>query len=144
MNGRNARKLSNLLIAPRAQLFFVFCFVSFGLILSVSYHSIIAVPFGNMIYDSPGTTAYNLMSEVFTNPELLVVVVMALFVLLCMFFALMITHRIYGPVIPINRHIEELIAGNFTHQTQLRKRDELQSIADNLNRLSQKLQKKGS
>ncbi len=52
------------------------------------------------------------------------------------------SHRFYGPVIPICRHIEELKNGNYTSRIHLRQNDELTEIQNELNELAEVLQGK--
>jgi HAMP domain-containing protein len=49
------------------------------------------------------------------------------------------SHRIFGPVVPIRRHLARLIAGNYDEKMTLRKNDEFKEIARDLNRLAEVL-----
>ena len=49
------------------------------------------------------------------------------------------THRVYGPVVPILRAINEFNNGNFDARIQLRKSDELNEVAEALNNLAKNL-----
>ena len=53
-----------------------------------------------------------------------------------------LSHRIYGPMIPFTRHIEELKAGNYTSRIRLRKTDDLVEIQEALNDLAESLEHK--
>jgi len=50
------------------------------------------------------------------------------------------SHRFYGPVIPICRHIEALKSGNYGSRLYLRQNDELTEIQHELNELAEVLQ----
>lgn len=52
------------------------------------------------------------------------------------------SHRIFGPVVPIRRHVEKLIEGDFSSRIALRSADELKELAADLNRLAEKLSEK--
>lgn len=52
-----------------------------------------------------------------------------------------LTHRFYGPIVAINRLINELKKGNYSARVTLRRKDELQSIAKHLNELAERLEK---
>lgn len=54
------------------------------------------------------------------------------------------SHRFYGPIVPICRHIEELKNGNYQARIQLRQTDELTEIQDELNALAEILEKKSA
>jgi len=46
------------------------------------------------------------------------------------------THRLVGPTIAFRRHIESLIAGDYSARTELRNNDAFAEVADDLNKLS--------
>ncbi len=58
------------------------------------------------------------------------------------FCLLFITHRFIGPAITIERVLGELHTGNYSNTIVLRNEDELKSIAEKVNQLSQELQRK--
>lgn len=47
-----------------------------------------------------------------------------------------LSHRVYGPMIPFRRHIDELKAGNYASRINLRKNDDLVEMRDALNDLA--------
>jgi HAMP domain-containing protein len=49
------------------------------------------------------------------------------------------SHRYYGPLVPIQRHIENLIKGNYDTRIHLRKGDELTELSASLNKLAETL-----
>jgi hypothetical protein len=56
---------------------------------------------------------------------------------------IIISHRTFGPIIiPIRRHIENLISGNYTSRVKLRKSDHFQDLAEQLNKLAETLESK--
>lgn len=56
--------------------------------------------------------------------------------LISIFFALRMTHRFLGPQVAIQRHLDALIAGDYTSTCRIRRKDELQGVAAKLNELS--------
>jgi len=56
-----------------------------------------------------------------------------------MFLALRMTHRFLGPQVPMRRHIQALAEGNYDSRCNIRKGDELQELADDLNLLAEAL-----
>jgi signal transduction histidine kinase len=50
------------------------------------------------------------------------------------------SHRIFGPLVPISRHIAELRKGNYSSRVMLRKKDEMLDLKDILNQLAADLQ----
>lgn len=56
------------------------------------------------------------------------------------FMGVVLSHRIYGPLVPILRQIESLRTGNDPSPIHLRRGDELFDVASALNRLSDAIQ----
>ncbi len=80
--------------------------------------------------------------EVFYSNVYRLLLCIFLFSLIFFFTVLKLTHSYYGPLIALNRFIDELKEGNFSSRVKLRKSDELQTIASNLNELAESLQKR--
>ena len=51
------------------------------------------------------------------------------------------THKFVGPSVAFQKHLEEIAKGNFKHLTHLRKGDQLEGVADALNKVSEVLSK---
>ena len=62
-----------------------------------------------------------------------------LFGSLCFFLWVIYSHRVLGPMVPIRRHIQNLIKGDYDSKINLRKRDEFKNVADDLNKLAEVL-----
>lgn len=52
------------------------------------------------------------------------------------------THRLVGPTIAFRRHIKALTEGDYSAQTTLRNNDAFREVAEDLNKLSAKLQER--
>jgi HAMP domain-containing protein len=50
-----------------------------------------------------------------------------------------LTHRYYGPLVSIERFVDEISQGTYGHKVKIRQKDELQRLADKLNQMSQAL-----
>lgn len=61
-------------------------------------------------------------------------------IVISLYLSVKMGQRVFGPTIPLERHINELVKGNYSVRTKLRKGDELQSLATALNQLSEKLE----
>ena len=59
---------------------------------------------------------------------------------LAMAAGLKVSHRIFGPLIPINRQITALVEGNYSARITLRDKDDLNEIRDGLNLLATTLE----
>jgi methyl-accepting chemotaxis protein len=56
------------------------------------------------------------------------------------FFSIFITHKIAGPVYRVKMKLEEMTAWNFSGRLTLRKGDDLQDLADCVNKLAEEIQ----
>lgn len=56
--------------------------------------------------------------------------------------AIYLSHRIAGPIFNINRSLGEVARGNFSLRIRLRKTDELQDVASNINKVLDVLEEK--
>lgn len=52
------------------------------------------------------------------------------------------SHRIFGPMVKINRQVDHLFNGEYGSRIQLRKYDEFHDLAERLNKLAAKLEEK--
>lgn len=57
---------------------------------------------------------------------------------------LSISHRLFGPIVPIRNFIAQLKSGNFAARGSLRKNDEFQDLMKDLNELAESLEKRQS
>lgn len=55
-------------------------------------------------------------------------------------YTIRLSHRVFGPFVPIKRHIAELAAGNYSSRFRLRRDDELGEIMEALNELAEALE----
>jgi HAMP domain-containing protein len=53
-----------------------------------------------------------------------------------------LTHRYYGPLVSIERFIEEMTKGKYAFRVKIRQKDELQRLANRLNEMADALQKR--
>ena len=57
----------------------------------------------------------------------------------CLGLWIVFSHRIFGPTVPIRRHIQNLISGKYDSRIHLRWGDEFKDIAKDLNHLAEAL-----
>jgi HAMP domain-containing protein len=53
-----------------------------------------------------------------------------------------LTHRYYGPLVSIERFVEEIAQGKYGHKVKIRQKDELQRLTGRLNDMSDALKKR--
>ena len=143
----NDRKLKNLIVNPRFQLKLSLYFIACGLIIIgtmialiyerlVTVHSLIR---SGELMDFETQTEIN---EIMFQINEISLIGFALFIIISFAFALIVSHRIAGPVVAICEFIEELKQGNYDYSRKLRSRDELGSIMVALHELAPILKEK--
>lgn len=86
----------------------------------------------------PGMAA--LLRNTFTVPLAIAIAVAAALSGLSVLLGILWSHRVYGPVVPLTRHIQELKCGNFASRVHLRKNDHLIELQNALNDLAEALE----
>lgn len=89
----------------------------------------------------------NLQWEVITNDVFFaniikVSVLFLLFMLLTMAMVFKLTHRYYGPLVSIEKFIDQVADGDYGSRVSLRKKDELQRLATKLNQMAENLEQR--
>jgi len=144
---RSNRNLSNFLLTPQFQMKLTYYYVGIGLLIIIA--TVATVFFKMAIVQEimnnrlPGdfSSQSRITEQIFQIAQ----VAMAGFVTFAMasfIFALMVSHRIAGPVVAINAYIQELKQGNYNYGRKLRPNDELTIIMDGLHELSTALKEK--
>ena len=143
----NRRSVRSLLIKPREQLKYSFVFVGLGIIVLMVFVASVILFLSQTMMSLEA--AYSLDPEVISAIRKSLVSALGLTLLLCVVlatFAIILgvqwTHKIYGPVVPMQRHIDALKEGDYSSRVNLRKGDELQELSDALNSLAESLEKK--
>ena len=75
----------------------------------------------------------------FSIPLIVGSALMLLFVFTTMMVSIRYTHQIYGPLVSINRFLDEMLAGQKPSQLGLRDTDQLQDLARKLNEYAKQL-----
>ena len=144
---RNNRKISNFLLTPKFQLKLTYYFIAFGIAVIIStgssifYKMTVVCDIMNNSVVTDFSSQTRISEHIFQMAEIslagFVVFAIASFI-----FALMVSHRIAGPIVAITAYIDEMIKGNYTYGRTLRPNDELTLIMDNLHELNTVLKAK--
>lgn len=78
-----------------------------------------------------------------STPMILIGSMVVLFVGATFYVAVHYTHKIYGPLVSINRFVDDLLEERIPSKLVLRDGDELQDLAGKLNELADKMRAKG-
>ncbi len=66
---------------------------------------------------------------------------LVVFILITVVTSIVLTHRVYGPLVSIRRLVRSLAQGDFSARVRIRKRDDLHDLADELNELAESLER---
>jgi hypothetical protein len=137
--------LKALLVEPFEQIKLGLIFLALNLVFSVLSLGV----FTYYLYDIyKALSVYFKLSEQesvltaakFAVPALVGGVLFVVFVAATLFFSIRYTHAIYGPLVSINRFLDELLAGKSPQSITLRESDQLQDLAAKLNRVAERLE----
>jgi len=146
-NGQSRRSLKNILVKPREQLRYAFIFFGGGLAVMATYIILflyyLNVTITNLASSySIAPDVANTISTALLTASIATVVFSVTLTLIMFAAGVALSHRIFGPAVPMLRLLEELRSGNFKARGHLRKRDEFQDVMDELNALAGDLEKK--
>jgi hypothetical protein len=141
------RRMRNFLLQPLLQVKIgLYCILlSVGLMLSVG-----AILYANLskilnlilqLTDVPEEARDVLMKHVWGMSGWLLLAA-AIYLVLTILVSVFFTHRLIGPTIAFRRHIRALSEGRFSARTFLRNGDAFEEVAEELNRLSEILERK--
>ena len=144
MSGKRRRKLKNLWINPKFQGKFTLYFIVSGLfIFGFMFYIIfdVLVTIREFMSQAQFNDAklLSLITDSFQTVSVMTLLAFLAFACLAILYSVTVTHRVAGPMVAINKFIDDLIAGNYERELILRKYDELTEIADKLNELKDKL-----
>lgn len=137
---RSNRKISNFLLTPRFQLKLTYYYIGVGVAIIVATGATVfykMTVIRNIMNNSVVTDfgAQSTISEQMFFVAQTSLVGFVAFAMASLIFALMVSHRIAGPVVAITAFIDELTKGNYSYGRTLRPYDELSPIMDHLHEL---------
>ena len=137
---RSNRKISNFLLTPKFQLKLTYYYIGIGGAIIIATGSTVFYKM-TVIRDIMNTSivtdfgAQSKISEQMFFIAQISLVGFVAFAIASFIFALLVSHRIAGPVVAITAVIDELKKGNYNYGRKLRPNDELTLIMDNLHEL---------
>ncbi len=136
--------LKSLLVEPFEQIKLGLIFLGLNIVFSVLAMSV----FTYYLYDIYKAMAVYfkfseqesvLAASKFAVPAAVVLIMFMAFVAATLFISIRYTHAIYGPLVSINRFLDELLSGERPNLIALRETDQLRDLAGKLNRLAERL-----
>jgi len=143
MGGIENRTSRNLLIKPKAQMKFLLL-LSLGFLILAVLAVVTMAGFGSYLQTLQDTHQIDTQTVIlvasYVDSHLRVVAgVAGVFAVLGVAFGVMLTHRIYGPVVQIRGHLLKMNNGDYSGRIKLRQDDDFQDLADDLNSLTESL-----
>jgi len=142
-SGKNLRSIRGFLVRPKQQLrgtlIIVGICIFFQLLMLIAFRSALDSVITQFAQSNPEMAAQMSASTVSVFRLMVMYVFFLAFVTLLI--GIVITHRTYGPLVPLMRHVENLTQRKFDARVHLRDTDELQELADALNLLAETLEK---
>lgn len=140
----NRRSFSNALVRPKYSVGFLNYFVVSGIIaicvvIGFVYMRLMEI---DRILNAPNAMAVGghiPVYDAFTDVTTIAILGLALFVIYACVMAIILSHRVAGPMTALTQYIEEIKRGNYDFDRQLRKKDELHPIYGALRDLARSL-----
>lgn len=133
----------SMLVEPYLQVKLGLMFILVNLFFSVLIFGVmiwfVSDVFGAMstYFELTGQDA-GLVTQKLRMPLMIIGLLVLFFVATTLRVAVSYTHKIYGPLISINRFLDEVLEGKKPHRLKLREGDQLQDLASKLNLLADK------
>jgi methyl-accepting chemotaxis protein len=144
MFGKSKRSLKNYALQPFLQIKLgMYCLilsilfvVSLGLVLYVNLENLY-----NVVLELTGVRSevIPLIESSIAPAKTQLLLLSGIYILLTLLISMLYTHRLVGPTIAFRRHIRAISDGDFKLRTNLRPGDAFSEVADDLNKLSEKL-----
>jgi HAMP domain-containing protein len=136
------RKMKNFVIAPNRQFRLATALIVTGLFIFLAFFGFELWMMSSIVKSlSPLAPADSNLHEVLADSLwwswAAFYLIAFIFSLAVLVGTIVVSHRYFGPVVALRRHIGALLNGEYEHRTHLRKSDELKELAADLNQLSE-------
>ncbi len=81
-------------------------------------------------------------NDVFTTNAIRIGALFALYLVILFTVVFKLTHRYYGPLVSIERFIDEIKRGHYGQRVRIRERDELHNLVNRLNEMAEVLERR--
>lgn len=141
----NRRSVKNILVKPRQQLKYAFFVFGAGLFMLVGFLTLFVSTIGQTMHTFGSIygierTLIEQVSRPLTVTLLIMVGFSAFLGVLAFVCGVVASHRLFGPMVPIMRQIENLRQGNYSARGKLRDKDEFHELMGALNDLAGELE----
>lgn len=148
-NGKAKRKAKNYLLQPLLQVRIGIYCITLSVLFSVALAAILYFNFAGLINSIVlMTDAEDEVRDIFMSywkgTQLWIYLTFFVYLVGTVGISVFYTHKLVGPTIAFRRHIRSIAEGRFNARTYLRKGDAFVEVADELNRLSETMERKAS
>jgi hypothetical protein len=146
-SGKPKRRARNFMLQPLLQVRIGLYSIILSVLFAVALGAILYFNFASLINSIVlMTDAEDEVREIFMSywkgTQLWVYLTFLIYLVATIAMSVLYTHKLVGPTIAFRRHIRSIADGKFNARTYLRKGDAFLEVADELNRLSEVMEKK--
>lgn len=146
-DAKNRRSRMGWLIDPQHQLRFAFYLIGGGItaLMLICLYQLVSLENSVQEILTRGQVPTEISDALLNHVgrvELNITAVSLLLMVVSVFTGVKLSHRIYGPIVQIRKHVVSLINGEYQSRIHLRDRDHFVELAEELNHLAEKLQKR--
>lgn len=140
------RKLANLIISPKSLMrvsipFLTLAVISIGVVYAI-HRKVIGALEKMELYGLENIPAMNSLYELQSSITQIGIIGLIAVCLACIAFWIVYSHRIFGPTVPMRRHIQSLTNGDYSSRIHPRSGDEFKELIEDMNQLAEALAKK--
>src|SRR5665213_3127681 len=146
IQSQSRRKLSNLIVDPKtfARLsipFILLAVVNLGIVYAIKWQVLHALE-NTELHGTENLQTMNALLEVQQSVTRTGVIGLVIVGFLCLALWVIFSHRIFGPIVPLRRHVQNLARGEYRSRIKPRPRDEFKELFEDLNHLAEVLESK--
>ena len=144
--GKAKRRMRNFLLQPLLQvklgLYAILMSIGFAAALGgIIYHNFAGLVTSIVLLTDAEDEVRELFMDYWHGTQLWIYLVFAVYIIGMVILSVLYMHKLVGPTYAFRRHIRSLAEGRYNARTYLRKGDAFLEVADELNRLSEVMEK---
>lgn len=145
--GKPKRRLRNFMLQPLLQvkigLYSILLSVFFAIALgAIVYYNFAGLISSIVLLTDAEAEVKDLFMQYWKDTQLWIFLCFAIYLLATVSISVLYTHKLIGPTIAFRRHIRSISEGRYNARTYLRKGDAFSEVADELNHLSEVMEKR--
>ncbi len=145
--GKAKRRLRNYMLQPLLQvkigLYSILLSVFFSLALgAIVYYNFAGLVSSIVLLTDAEAEVKDLFMQYWKDTQLWIFLCFGIYLLATVSISVLYTHKLIGPTIAFRRHVRSISEGRYNARTYLRKGDAFSELADELNHLSEVMEKR--